>query len=84
MLPGFITLYKDNNNLIHLYFFKGLTDNDKPYYHDLDMSNCKYEYKMNVNSDNSIEYIFNDNSIKMMNCKLINYRLEEENFILRI
>ena len=61
MLPGFITLYKDNN-LIHLYFFKGLTDSGKFYYHDLDMDNCKYDYEIQTYSEpiyivgNSTEY----------------------------
>lgn len=83
MLPGFITLYKDNN-LIHLYFFKGLTDGGKFYYHDLDMDNCKYDYEIQIYEDDAIEYIFKNDNIRSINCKLINYKLEEENFLLKI
>ncbi len=84
MLPGFITLYKDTDNLIHLYFFKGLTDNNQSYYYDLDMSNCKYKYDKKVYSDGAIDYIFSNNKIKSISCKLINYKQEIENFICKL
>ena len=80
MLPGFITLYKEDY-LIHLYFFKGLTDDNHFYYRDLDMSNCKYEYKKKIYEDGAIDYIFNNEKIRSISCKLINYKSETENFI---
>ena len=80
MLPGFITLYKEDN-LIHLYFFRGLTDDNHFYYKDLDMSNCQYKYNMKTYEDKAIDYIFDNPKIKSIRCKLINYKLETENFL---
>jgi hypothetical protein len=80
MLPGYITLYKEDN-LIHLYFFKGWTDDNRSYYHDLDMSNCKYKFEKKTYDDGAIDYIFNNEKIRSISCKLINYKLEKEIFM---
>lgn len=69
MFPGFITLYKKDNKL-HLFFFRGLTDNNKYYYNKLDLSSCTYKFKEIQYEDESYEYIFEDNSIKKIKCLL--------------
>lgn len=87
MIPGFITLFKDNIEKIHLYFFKGLTDDNKFYYNDLNLSALDkngYTYSIINYNDNSKEYIFNNKNIKSMTCKLISYNGKEEIKILKI
>lgn len=85
MLPGFITLFKDNDGFIHLYFFQGLTDNMTPYYNKLDFTNnSKYKYKMIMNPDNSTEYIFENKKIKSMICNLVTYNGSTSNIQLNI
>ena len=54
MLPGYITLFKDDNNYVHLFFYKGLTDENTFYYNDLDLSSLErngYTYQI-INYDN--------------------------------
>lgn len=84
MLPGYITLYKDNDGFVHLYFFQGLTDENRTYYNKLDLPNDKYKYKVIENNDNSFEYIFENKGIKSMNCKLVSYTNKIFNTILSI
>lgn len=84
MIPGFITLYKGNDNLPHMYFFRGITDEGKYYYNNLNLDNCKYEYSKNINKDGSEEYIFKNQNIKRIKCKLVNYKGEDEKFTLEI
>lgn len=84
MLPGFITLYKDNDEFVHLYFFQGLTDEERPYYNKLDLPNDKYKYKLIRNKDNSVEYIFENKKIKSMTCNLVTYDSKNYNIILSI
>lgn len=85
MLPSVIVLFKDKEDFIHLYFFKGLLDNIF-YYKDLDLSQIKtkYSYKIIEYTDGSKEYIFDNKKIKSMTCKLINYKGQEEIKVLKI
>ena len=72
MLPGFINLYiKDNK--IHLFFFRGLTDDGRYYYNRLNLKDSNFKYDKIDYDDESCEYIFYDNSIKRIKCTLINY-----------
>lgn len=84
MIPGFITLYKGIDNLPHLYFYKGETDEGKPYYNDLDLSKCKYDFTSKVYEDGAIEYIFNNSNIIRIRYKLYNYKGEEESSVLEL
>ena len=86
MLPSVIVLFKDTENFIHLYFFKGLLDNNIFYYKDLDLSQIrkKYSYKLIEYGDGSKEYVFDNKKIKSITCKLINYIGHEEIKILKI
>lgn len=74
MLPGFITLFRDNDNLIHLYFYKGLTDSNTFYYNDLDLSGIEkngYTYQTINHDKYTKEYIFDNKNISGMTCKLM-------------
>ena len=71
MFPGFITVYKDNNNYIHLYFFPGINDIGKPIYNNLDLSKCEFDFDKKVNYDKSIDYKFLNKKIKKIYCKLV-------------
>ena len=71
MFPGYVTIFKDDQKFIHLYFFPGIDENNNFYYRDLDLSTCKVKYKKTVNKDNSKEYIFEKKNIIKITCKLI-------------
>lgn len=71
MFPGYVTIFKDSDKFIHLYFYPGIDDNNAFYYRDLDLSNCKVNYKQINNVDGSKEYIFENKNIIRIICKLI-------------
>lgn len=70
MFPGFVTVYRDNNNYVHLYFFPGINDNNKKIYNDLDLSKCNFDFIENRLYDNAIDYKFLNKKIKKIHCKL--------------
>jgi hypothetical protein len=87
MFPGFITLYKDDNDYVHLFFYKGLTDNNTFYYNDLDLSALErggYTHKTVNYNDNSKEYIFDNKNIRSMTCNLSTYNGKKEEILLKI
>lgn len=71
LFPGFVTLYKDTNNFIHLYFFPGIDKYNKNIYMDLNLSNTNIQYKKYKYNDGAIEYIFNSKHIVKITCKLV-------------
>lgn len=71
MFPGYVTIFKDNEQFIHLYFYPGIDENDNFYYRDLDLSNCNINFTKNVNNDGSTEYVFENQKILKIVCKLI-------------
>ena len=71
IFPGYITLFKDSEGFIHLYFFPGIDDNETFYYKDLDLSKCNVKYSETINDDSSKEYIFENKNIIKIVCKLI-------------
>ena len=73
MFPGYVTIFKVNEQFIHLYFYPGIDDNDNFYYRDLDLNNCNINYTKNVNEDGSKEYIFENKKILKIVCKLIDF-----------
>jgi len=83
MFPGYVTIFKDEDNFIHLYFYPGLDEKNNYYYKDLDLSNCKVQYSEIINKDKSKEYIFENKNIIRITCKLIdnhgNLHLKELN-----
>ena len=71
MFPGYVTMFKDKENFIHLYFYQGIDENGEYYYKDLDLTNSKIEYTEIINDDNSKEYVFTNKNIIKITCKLI-------------
>lgn len=71
MIPGFIANYIDKDKYRHLYFFKGIDDNDKKIYNNIDLSEYKEEYDYIENIDGSIDYKFFNRNIVKITCKLV-------------
>lgn len=71
MFPGFVSLYKDNENRIHVYFFRGIDDKNKPIYRTLDLSHIKEDYKFIELEDGAIDYIFTNPFLTTVTCKLV-------------
>ena len=67
MIPGFVNIYKDDEEFVHLYFFNGIDDNDKPIYKDIDLSNIPFTYSCITPFD----YKFDNKSIIRINCELV-------------
>lgn len=71
MFPGYVTMFKDKDNFIHLYFYPGLDNFNNFYYRDLDLTNCQVNYNEIDNEDSSKEYVFENKNIIRIVCKLI-------------
>ena len=84
MIPGFVTAYKDKEKFIHLYFFKGLGDDDLPIYNDIDLSNINFKYDEIINIDGSKDYKFYDKNIIRLRCKLITKNDKEFNQVINV
>lgn len=74
MFPGFVSIYKDTEDYVHLYFFPGIDKYNKPIFRSMDLSNTEFDYKCTKNSDNSIDYKFQEKNIIKIKCKLIDSR----------
>lgn len=70
MFPGFVYMYRDKEDFIHLYFFNGIDDNDKPIYKDIDFSDIPFKYTCDKQSDFIKDYKFRNKTIIQINCKL--------------
>lgn len=70
MFPEFATIFRDNDNKVHLYIFPGIDKNGKQIYKNIDLSSINAKYTYNKKSDNAIEFIFETN-IKKLECNLI-------------
>lgn len=81
MFPGFVSLYKDDDNFIHLYFFPGIGDDNKIIYRSLDLSNVNYEYKYVKHDDKSVDYKFESKRIVKVVCTLIDNKTGNANLI---
>lgn len=71
IFPGYVTMFKDSDGFIHLYFFPGIDDNESLYYRDLDLSNCHMVYKEIDYKDSAKEFIFENKKIVKILCKLV-------------
>ena len=83
MFPGFAVNYIDKNNYKHLYFFRGIDDNDEPIYNNIDLSNYDDRYIFTENLDGSIDYKFYDKSIVKIICKLVDKNNDSNLVILK-
>ena len=46
MFPGFVTLYKDENSYVNLYFYPGISDTNEFIYKPLELVNYNFEYQL--------------------------------------
>ena len=63
LIPGFVTIYKDNSDKIHLYFYPGIDNFNQYYYNTLDLSDAKVKYKEIKHIDGACEFIFDTKNI---------------------
>lgn len=71
LFPGFVSIFKDENKKIHLYFYPGIDNFNQYYYNTLDLSDSKVRYKEIQKPDGAIEFIFETKNIIRITCKLI-------------
>lgn len=71
MFPGFVSLYRDENSRVHVYFFRGIDDKNKPIYRTLDLSHIKEDYKFVELEDGAIDYVFSNIFLTTVTCKLV-------------
>ena len=83
MIPGFITAYKDKEQWVHLYFYPGVSEQGRPIYMDVDISDVMIRYSIQKHIDNSVDYKFYNKSIVKIYCKLItsDYNVVKETLI---
>lgn len=73
MFPEFVSLYKDENNNVHLYVFPGIDNNSKQIYKNIDLNRVGAEYKFTKNKDKSMDFIILGN-VKTIKCTMINIK----------
>lgn len=71
MIPGFTTLYRDDLNLVHLYFYPGVDSLGRAIY-KLDFIDTNLNYKFIKYSDKAIEYTFLNKDIVKIEYALTN------------
>ena len=60
MFPGYVTMFKDKDEFVHLYFYPGLDNFNNFYYRDLDLTNCQVGYNETDNEDELDEALKRD------------------------
>lgn len=71
MVNGFVNMSKDKDDFVHLFFYPGVDDDDKPIYRNMDLSNIPFKYSYTINSDSSIDYKFDNKNICRLHCTLV-------------
>jgi hypothetical protein len=72
MFPGYVTTYKDEDEMIHLYFFPGIDDDNQPLYRKIDLAKSGVKYDEDNLDDGATDFRFFDKNITSINCKLVN------------
>ena len=72
MFPGYVTTYKDNDGMIHLYFFPGIDDDNQPLYRKIDLTKSGVQYDETNLSDGASDFMLYDKNITSINSKLVN------------
>lgn len=68
--PGYVSIERNDEGLVELYFYKGLDDNMKPYYQNINEDNIPENEKVTY-GDGSVKYIFKNKNLSKINCDLI-------------
>lgn len=72
MFPGFVNIYKDDEEYIHLYFFAGIDDNGDQIYKNIDLTSLPFKYTCTNESELIKDYKFQNKTIIKIKCSLIN------------
>ena len=83
MFPGYVSIYKDKESYVHLFFFPGIDDNGQHIYKDIDFGNCTIEYTMKHDKD-ARDYRFDSKKIKRIVCKLVDMDGNEHRSLLNV
>lgn len=78
-IPGFVTIYRDENGYVHLYFFPGIVDNHTEY-NNIDITDIKIKYSYTKYIDGAIDYKFENKLVTKIFCKLIKTGTNKEIF----
>jgi len=78
-IPGFVAMYKDDAEYIHLYFFPGV-NNNTTIYNSIDLSDIHIQYDETKYDDGAIDYKFYNKNIYKIYCKLIETGSNKEHF----
>lgn len=70
MIEGFVSIYRDDKQQVHLFFYPGIKDN-KPIYNKIDLNNSEFEFDETIYEDGSSDFIFYNTNIKTIHCKLV-------------
>ena len=71
MFPEFVTVFRDRNNKVHLFFFPGMDEHSNQVYKSLDLSKTGLSFEHIIYSDNAEEFIFHREDISKVTCKLV-------------
>lgn len=77
MFEEFVSLYKDIEGFVHIYYFPGIGEDNKPIAMPLDLSSVNHEYKYKKLSDGAIDYTFVEKGIHTLTAKLVNRKTGE-------
>lgn len=77
MFEEFVSLYKDKDGFVHIYYFPGIGEDNKPIAMPLDLSHVNHDYKFKKLSDGAIDYCFVDKDIHTISAKLVNRKTGE-------
>ena len=67
MIEGFVSIYRDEKQQVHLFFYPGIKD-DKSIYNKIDLNNSEFEFDETTYEDGSSDFIFYDTNIKTIHC----------------
>ena len=70
MIEGFVSIYRDEKQQVHLFFYPGVKDN-KPIYNKIDLNNSVFEFDETTYEDGSSDFMFYNTDIKKIYCKLV-------------
>lgn len=71
MFPGFVYMYKDTDDFIHLYFYAGFTEKGTKIYKDIDLANLPFQYEIVNSSEFVKDYKFLNKTIIKIKCQLV-------------
>ena len=71
MFPDFVTVYRDRNNKVHLFFFPGMDEQSNQIYKSLDLSKTGLSFEHLTYSDGAEEFVFHREDISKVTCKLV-------------